>query len=165
MNYNDLKEIILKNEELFLSEKEFKLKCNLSDLENCLTDPNTFIQWFVNTGARIYPSVYKDIEQIQCNSAKYRSTGDIFIMTHHYFPEVTLEEVICILVKLHLEEEIKTIHCRNINKRVWIYLDCSIDEFEYENKKECITKTNNLSYSDLKFIYEYNNKEVLAEQE
>ncbi len=80
-----------------------------------------FILLFINKLNREFitvtnnPTVNFDV----CGIRKRRSLGDIFLITLHYYPSVTVKEVHETLHNLYTKEKITGIYCTDIKKRVY----------------------------------------------
>ena len=69
-------------------------------------------------------TIYLDNSEVQTESGRRRSLGDIFIVLRYYYPNITLKEVVKLLY-VTLPEELRgnnglrSSYCNQINKRVW----------------------------------------------
>ena len=181
MTNKEILKQIEENEKAFLKDRRFKLKND--PIDESLQSSRIFLEWFLNeentkiSNWCVWESFLEseDIEekQKQCRCGANRSTHDLFLLCRHYFPEITLLQVIQDLVWLNENFKISTLQCPNISARVWFsYVT------EYETPKEPIShydrihgkdedgiykkrkvQTNGLNYLDLKQIYEYYCKE------
>ena len=190
LSIEEIREIIANNEKKYLQERRFKLNRDTSEIE--LSSLNAFLDWFLNNdnGNRGTICIWEDQEikprnafdpkiapEIQCRRAKNRSTHDIFLLSKYYFPEITLEEVICELVNLNENLKIYSLQCPHISARVW-YKNNRLDFSEsfyrtsvtshYDiiggkdddgNLRKIVELTDGLNYLHLKKLYEYINQQ------
>lgn len=156
MTQEQLEKTVAEVEELHLSKRPLKLECEDSIVP---TDLREFIIWFVEIGRMKYKTLYVDSGETQCFITKSRSTGDMFIIAHHY-TNCTFTEFVTELIKTHKEKKVCTLHCPNVQKRVWF---CSGNDsmeklYDFGTRNGIEKATNNLTYADLTSIYEYSTK-------
>lgn len=167
MSIEEILKIIKENEQYHLSEDAFKLEKEVPS-EN-LSSLKEFIKWFIDS-ANAYGSngtIYVHNNESQCRPGANRSTGDIFILCRYYFPDCTLEDVIFHLVELNETKLIETLHCGDIDKRVWYRTTSTTREYvtsDYDrsNSYRINKQTNGLSYNELKQFYEYTTEKESA---
>ena len=85
------------------------------------TNLKSFLKQFLSSYNFTLKTVYVSNGQVQCDVARRRSLGDIFMICKNYFPECNLHEVIQLLY-VDLPEEMSnlgSIICSTIHKRVW----------------------------------------------
>ena len=92
---------------------------SVHDKQKSLTE---FLLNVVNKYAQDYSTYYVATSKIQHHSGYLRSTGDLFRLSRHYFPTITLKEVIVCLYKLDIDDLVHSTYCQDIKKRVWEYL-------------------------------------------
>lgn len=113
----ELKEKIKKLEETLKKEtfylKEFELPEGM--------DYKSFLKTFFNLYNNKHITLASE-DKVYCYPGKNRSLGDIYKICLHYFPNISLEEVMKELAYL-VKDELTTvgvIYCPHINKRVFI---------------------------------------------
>lgn len=102
-----------------------------------------FIIRFFNEWNNDKNTIYKDNREVQTEAGRRRSLGDIFMICRYYYQNCTLREVVEILYRGNLQNDIegfRTSYCSIIHKRVWysnpelgygIYNSNAIDEFGF----------------------------------
>lgn len=76
-----------------------------------------FVRDFKSNGRRYY--TINTQGEILTSIGKYRSLNDIYCITKHYFPDVTLKEVMKVLAEQVQAEENGVLFCDTIQKRVF----------------------------------------------
>lgn len=84
-----------------------------------INDLEFFIKWFVQYGRDRYHTYGSTSNKHICDKGRRRSTGDIYLICKHYYPECTLEEVIAILIQLIEKGDIYGSYCNTIHKFVY----------------------------------------------
>lgn len=91
-----------------------------------------FTEWNDNKN-----TVYVDTREVQTDTGRRRSLGDIYMICKYYYPKITLEEVLReLLIELdnYFESGFRTSYCFNICKRVWYYTP-ELKSFVYNKLK------------------------------
>lgn len=177
---DEIIKIFEENEKNYREMRPLKLAVTI-DLKQYETTKD-FINWVINKGVYEHVTVYADIENldvsnrehIQCYPNKNRSLQDLFCIISFYKPEITLLDLTMDLVTLLKENKISCLHCPHISRRVWhynscrnpIYLENEMERMGYDREhKSMETETDNISYLDIKQIYDtkYSKEEVRVE--
>ena len=96
---------------------------------------DTFIQLLIDRWVNKYETF--NMEGIITDGKKlHRSIDDIYRITKYYKPEVTLLDVIRVLVLKIQNKEVKTLFCKNIMKRTYFTKHVAYDRGYWSN---CIT--------------------------
>lgn len=82
---------------------------------------NYTVQQFLNDFCNLRNHYYTQNEfgMIVTSIGKYRSLNDIYCITKHYFPEVTLKQIMKILAEQVQTEQTGVLFCADIKKRVF----------------------------------------------
>lgn len=95
-----------------------KKELTLEDIPDVKT-PEDFVRKFINELNNRYFTFVKGEDTIETSVARYRSSGDIFMITKNLFPEVKFFEILTILSKMEKNKECNYFHCPHIKKRVF----------------------------------------------
>lgn len=91
-------------------------------------DIEDFIRWFIRHGKDQCYTMHNGV--MVCDLNRRRSAGDIWLITKHYFPTCTFEELMKCLIKLSLDNDIPITcsYCTTIHKLVFFvdYRDVSM---------------------------------------
>lgn len=103
---------------------------------------NEFILNFVD----IYNNNYLTIDKfggLICDTGRRRSLGDIFLICKHYYPDVTMEQVLVILLNYCDNWKISCSYCNTIKKLVF---------FKYDHRRNYTDVNSNTEYGNIKLL-------------
>lgn len=69
-------------------------------------------------------TIFVNSKEVQTDTGRRRSLGDIFMILRYYYPTITLREVIQLLYVDWItlgDINFRSCYCHTINKRVWYY--------------------------------------------
>jgi hypothetical protein len=92
------------------------------EYNTCLDDYKNFIKWFITTGRCAYNTTVvtkNEVNHYYCGTDRRRSLGDIYLITKHYFPNVTILQVLHTLFELIDSKKISGSFCTMISKYVF----------------------------------------------
>lgn len=69
-------------------------------------------------------TIYTDNREVQTESGRRRSLGDLFMIMRYYYPQITIKELLTLLyvtLPASITTGFRTSKCNTIHKRVWYY--------------------------------------------
>jgi hypothetical protein len=130
-----------KSKEELISPIETKIKSKYTRtlrldsgiLKNRKESINIFLEKFFTKWNLEKNTIYADTKEIQTVSGRRRSLGDIYSICKYYYPNITLEEIIKILINnINTKSGWRTSYCSQTNMRMYYYT--SLKENGYIDK-------------------------------
>lgn len=79
----------------------------------------TFIYKFIKDYKDIHYTIEVGIDKYICGTGRRRSAHDIYLICLNYYPDITIDDVLKILVNLRNNNKIKGSYCNTIHKYVY----------------------------------------------